>query len=160
MAKKKPDKSSATPTIDNRRARHDYHILETLEVGIILHGSEVKSVRASNISLREGYVSAREHPLELTLHNVSIGEYQPSGANQHSMGRVRKLLAHKRETKKLARMVDQKGMTIVPLKLYFKNGYAKLLIGVGQGKASHDKRHSIAEREHKRDMDRAMSKRM
>ncbi len=159
MAKQR-DKSSATPTIENRRARHDYHILETLEVGLVLHGSEVKSVRASNISLQEGYVSAREAPLSLTLHGVSIGEYQPSGANQHAMGRTRTLLAHKREILKLARMVDQKGMTIIPLKLYFKNGYAKLLIGVGRGKASHDKRHAIAEREHKRDMDRAMSKRM
>jgi len=157
---KKLDKSSATPTIENRRARHDYHILETLEVGIILHGSEVKAVRASNINISQGYISAREAPLSLTLHGASIGEYQPSGANQHSMGRVRVLLAHKREILKLARMVDQKGMTIVPLKLYFKNGYAKLLIGVGQGKAAHDKRHAIAEREHKRDMDRAMSKRM
>ena len=147
-------------TIENRRARHDYTILDTLEVGVVLAGTEVKSVRAGNISLAEGYVSAREVPLELTLHNVSIGEYGPAGPRQHALSRPRRLLAHKREITKLARQMDQKGLTIVPLKLYFKDGWAKILIGVGQGRAHHDKRQAIADREHQRDMDRAMSKRV
>ncbi len=158
MAKKQPNPDERT--IENRRARFDYHISDTLEVGIMLRGSEVKSVRAGKVSLAEGYVRVQDEPSGLYLHSVTIDEYGPAaGATQHSLGRVRKLLAHKREIAKLARQVDQKGMTIVPLKLYFKSGYAKLLIGLGLGKSSHDKRRSIAERESKRDIGRAMSRR-
>jgi SsrA-binding protein len=148
-----------TPVIENRKARFDYHIEDTLEVGIVLRGSEIKAVRNSLVSLGEGYVIARENPLELTLVNVNIGEYGPAAALGHKPTRARALLAHKREIIKLAREVSRKGMTIVPLKLYFKNGYAKLLIGVAKGKASHDKRQAIAQRESKRDIDRAMSRR-
>jgi SsrA-binding protein len=152
-------KAKTDPTIENRRARFDYHISDTLEVGIMLRGSEVKSVRDGKMSLAEGYVRVQENPPALYLHSATIDEYGPAGGRQHAMGRTRKLLAHKREIAKLARQVDQKGMTIVPLKLYFKNGYAKLLIGLGQGKSSHDKRHAIAERESRRDISRAMSRR-
>lgn len=158
MAKKKAEKDQ-TPSIENRKARFDYQIGETLEVGIVLRGSEIKAVRDSLVSLGEGYVLARESPLELTLLNVNIGEYAPAAALGHKPTRARPLLAHKREILKLAREVSKKGMTIVPLKLYFKNGFAKLLIGVAKGKATHDKRHTIAERESKRDIDRAMSRR-
>ncbi len=157
MAKQrtKPDER----TIENRRARFDYHISDTLEAGIMLRGSEVKSVRDGKVSLAEGYVRVQLDPPALFLHGATIDEYGPAASRQHSMGRIRKLLAHKREIAKLHRQVDQKGMTIVPLKLYFKNGYAKLLIGLGQGKSKHDKRQSIAERESKRDINRAMSRR-
>lgn len=158
MAKKKPD-TDLTPTIENRRARFDYHISETLEVGMVLRGSEIKSVRNSLVSLGEGYIAAKEIPPSLTLLNVTIGEYAPAAAMGHKPTRARPLLAHKREIQKLARQIDQKGMTIVPLKLYFKNGFAKLLIGVAKGKAAHDKRNTISEREAKRDIDRAMSRR-
>lgn len=156
-----PKKPPQSPTIENRRARFDYAISDTLEVGIMLSGPEVKSVRASKISLAEGYIRVQEQPLALYLHGVSIDEYSPAAGAPHRPGmvRTRKLLAHKREIAKLARLVDQKGMTIVPLKMYFKNGFAKLLIGLGKGKTRHDKRTSIAARESKRDIDRAMSKR-
>lgn len=157
MAKQKP--KSNEPTIENRRARHDYFISETLEVGMVLVGSEVKSVRDGKVSLAEGYVRASEDPLELTLHSVNIAEYPPAGAHQHTPTRVRTLLAHRKEIIRLARLSAKRGMTIVPLKLYFKNGFAKLLIGVAEGKARHDKRQAIAKREMERDIARALSRR-
>ncbi|USN98517.1 MAG: SsrA-binding protein SmpB [Phycisphaeraceae bacterium] len=158
MAKSgKHHKKSDTPTIENRRARHDYFISDTLEVGIRLVGTEVKAVRDGKASLKEGYVSVENG--QLTLHNVNIGEYPPAGQLQHAMVRRRRLLAHRREIKRLARQVEQKGVTLVPLKLYFKDSWAKLLIGLGTGKAQHDKRQSIKERDMERDIRRAMSRR-
>lgn len=125
-----------------------------------LKGTEIKSVRAGKVSLSEGYVSASEAPLEMLLHSVHIAEYPPAGpAVQHAPTRVRRLLAHKKEIRKLATAVQRKGVTLVPLKIYFKNGRAKLLIGLGTGRKAADKRHAIAAREMKRDMDRAMSRR-
>lgn len=153
-------KKSQTPVIENRRARHEYHIGETVEVGIVLLGSEVKAVRESNVSIAEGYVTATEEPLGLALHSVNIGPYGPAGPAAHPPVRVRTLLAHRREIRRLAKLVQQKGATIVPLRLYFKDGFAKLLIGVGVGKSRHDKRDAIAKRETDRDIRRAMSKRM
>lgn len=158
MAKKKS--STTTPSVENRKARHNYFILDTLEVGIVLRGTEVKSVRDGRISIAEGYVRVEPTPPALYLHGVDIGEYAPAGPLTHSAKRTRKLLAHKREILKLARAVDQKGVTVIPLKLYFKDGYAKLLIGLGKGKAAHDKRESIKDRDAKRDISRAMSRRM
>ncbi len=159
MAKhKKPNPDERT--IENRRARHDYAIGATLEVGIKLHGSEVKSVRAGNVSLAEGYVRAEEFPPRLMLHSVNIGVYGPAGSRQHAPVRARTLLANRTEIIRLAREQMKKGTTIVPLKIYFKNGFAKLLVGVGTGKTSVDKRQSIQEREVKRDIQRAMSKRL
>lgn len=157
MAKKKvnPDER----VMENRKARFDYHISETLECGIRLQGSEVKSIRDGKVSLAEGYVRVQDKPLALYLHSVTIDEYGPAGGKQHAMGRTRKLLAHKREIAKLWRQVQQKGMTVVPLKMYFKNGYAKVLIGLGKGKSKADKRQTIADRESKRDMSRAMTRR-
>jgi len=155
---KKPAKSD-TPTIENRKARFNYIITDTLECGIMLQGSEVKSVRDGKVSIAEGYVRVQENPPALYLHSVSIDEYGPAGVLGHKLARTRKLLAHKREIAKLARQVDQKGMTIVPLKIYFKDGYAKVLIGLGKGKAAHDKRSTIKERESNRDIARAMSRR-
>jgi SsrA-binding protein len=157
VAKKKPNKE---PTIENRRARHDYTISDTLEVGIMLHGTEVKSVRDGKVSLAEGYVRVEEQPPALYLHGVTIDEYGPAGPRNHALARTRKLLAKKREIEKLGRQVAQKGMTILPLKMYFKSGFAKLLIGVGQGRSRHDKRQAIAAKETKRDLQRAMSRRV
>jgi len=158
----KRDDKALEPTIENRRARFEYTIGETFEVGIALRGTEIKSVREGHVSLAEGYVRATAKPLELTLHSANIGEYGPAGpignGRQHTPTRVRALLAHKREIMKLAAESEVKGMTIVPLKLYFKNGYAKLLIGVAKGKAKHDKRDTIKDREAKREMDRAMTR--
>lgn len=160
----KKDKKSDSPVIENRKARFDYHILDTLEVGIALRGSEVKSVRDGHISLTEGYVRLETQPPCLYLHGVNIQEYAPAGPQgnkrQHHPTRSRVLLAHKREILKLARQVEQKGMTIVPLKMYFKDGFAKVLIGLAEGKATHDKRQAISERQAKRDIARAMSRRV
>lgn len=155
-------KQPATPEIVNRRARHDYFIEDTLEVGIRLVGTEVKSVRAGRISLAEGYVRAHDNPIALELHSVHIDEYSAAGrgARQHNPTRGRALLAHKREIRKLAKASAVKGVTIVPLKVYFKDGKAKLLIGLGRGKAQHDKRQDIKKRESDREMRRATSKRL
>jgi SsrA-binding protein len=157
MAKRKDKPDS--PTIENRRARFDYAITEELEVGIILKGSEVKAVRNSLISLGEGFVRVAENPPTLELYNVMIGDYGPAAALGHKQVRPRGLLAKKQEIIRLYRKVQVKGMTIVPLKMYFKNGYAKLLIGLGKGKTKGDRRETIAKREAKRDMDRAVSRR-
>jgi len=154
----KPDNPDER-TIENRKARFSYHIEETLEVGIVLRGSEIKSVRNGEVSLGEGFVRVEVAPPALMLHNVNIGEYGPAGALGHKPVRPRTLLAHKREILKLAKQTDVKGMTCVPLKLYFKNGYAKLLIGVARGKTSQDKRQTISKREAERDINRAMSRR-
>ncbi len=161
----KKNAKPGTPTVENRKARFDYHISDTLEVGIALTGPEVKSVRDGQVSLAEGYVRVQPVPPALYLHGVTIAEYGPAagggsgGDRRQRLDRTRLLLAHKREIAKLARQVDQKGMTVVPLKLYFKNNWAKLLIGVGKGRSKHDKRRAIGERETRRDIDRAMSKR-
>lgn len=159
MAKSKKSISNE-PEIVNRKARHEYQIEETLEVGIQLAGTEVKAVRAGRISLGEAYVRAEQTPLSLTLHSAHIGEYAPAGTNQHPAVRQRTLLAHKREIARLARLSAVKGVTIVPLKLYFKNGYAKLLVGIGRGKGKSDKRQDLKQREAQRAIDRAMSKRV
>lgn len=158
MAGKK--KKTRSVTIENRRARHDYLLGDTLEVGIRLTGTEVKSLRDGRASLVEGYVRAQEFPLELTLHGMTIDEYPPAGALQHKPGRVRTLLAHKREVQRLVKAVSQRGVTLVPLQLYFKGPWAKIVIAVGTGKRKADKRQAIAERQSKRDIARAMSKRV
>lgn len=152
----------ATPEFHNRKARHLYHIDETLECGVKLVGTEVKSVRAGRMSIAEGYVMAREEPEpRLELIGVHIDEYAPAGAvNQHRPTQTRLLLAKKREILKLARKAQEKGVTLVPLKAYFKNGYVKVLIGVARGKKEHDKRHDIKKRETDRDLRRVMSKRV
>ncbi|MFO0872923.1 MAG: SsrA-binding protein SmpB [Phycisphaerales bacterium] len=149
--------STHEPTIENRRARHDYHIDETIECGIKLTGTEIKSIRASQVSLQEGWVEATDAPVALVLHGAHIGEYPPAGERrQHAPTRNRTLLAHGREIRKLAERTRAKGVTLVPLKIYFVRGKAKLLIGLGHGKKQADKRQDIATREAKREMDRAM----
>lgn len=162
MAAKKKDKSNE-PEVLNRRAYHDYFVSDTLEVGIKLVGTEVRSIRAGRCAIGDGYVRAEADPPRLTVHGLHIDEYAaagpPSAGRQHALGRTRTLLAHKREIVKLARASDEKGVTIIPLKLYFKDGRVKLLIGLARGKAHHDKRQDIKKREADRDIRRAMSKR-
>lgn len=160
MAGKKK-KNQGPPVIENRRARFEFHILDTVEVGIILMGSEVKAARMGHVSLAEGYVRASSTPPTLELIGVSIGEYPPAGAMQHKLNRIRRLLAHRKEILRLAERVEARGMTIVPLKLFFGDrGFAKLQIGLAQGKTRVDKRHAIAKRDVQRDIARAMSKRL
>ncbi len=157
---KKSSKSNA-PVIDNRRARHDYSIQDTIEVGIALVGSEVKSIRAGQASLAEGWIRASERPIKLTLHGGHIAEYQNASVNhQHDPIRTRVLLAHRREIRKLAKYTQSPGRTLVPLKLYFVNGRAKLLVGFATGKQRSDKRQDLAKRTASREMDRAMKRRL
>lgn len=148
------------PAFENRRARHEYHVDETVECGVVLLGTEVKSIRAGRASIAEGYVRATSEPLRIDLLNVHIDEYAPAGASrQHRPTQSRKLLAHKREIRKLAKAQEQKGVTLVPLKMYFKNGYVKVLVGIARGKREYDKRQDIKKRDQDRELRRAMSRR-
>jgi SsrA-binding protein len=139
---------------DNRKARHNYLVLDTLECGIVLVGSEVKSLRVGGLSLDEAY--GRVDKGELWLVNANIAEYTFSHALNHEPKRRRKLLMHRREMRKFADKAFEKGLTLVPLKMYFKEGRAKVLMGVCRGKQKHDKRESIKQRDTKRELDRAM----
>ena len=152
---KRSHKAATETVIENRRARHDYHILDTLECGIVLTGTEVKSLRDGQASLGEGFVRVEDDGESLVLHQVHIPEYPPAGpARQHEPARRRRLLAHAREIRKLRKQAEEKGLTIVPLKMYLTRGVAKLEIGVARGKKAHDKRRSIAERDMRRELDR------
>ncbi|HWB18725.1 MAG TPA: SsrA-binding protein SmpB [Phycisphaerales bacterium] len=149
------------PMIANRKASHDYIIEDTLECGVELTGTEVKSVRQGQISLAEGYVRATEEPLSLVMHSVHIAEYPPAGeAHQHKPTRARNLLAHKREILKFAKKTKQKGFTLIPLKVYFVRGRAKILVGLAKGKTHSDKRQSLAKKDAQREISRAMSKKL
>lgn len=142
---------------DNRKARHNYHVLDTLECGVVLVGSEVKSLRSGTLSLDEAY--GRVEGDEVWLVGANIAEYSYSHALNHVPKRRRKLLLHRREIKKFAGMAYEKGLTLVPLKMYFKGGRAKVLLGVCRGKQKHDKREDLKKRDARREIDRAMRKR-
>jgi SsrA-binding protein len=160
MTKKNENKILA-PRIENRKARHDYHIVDRLEVGIILQGSEVKSIRHGEVSLGEGFARIEPKTMELFLYNVNIAPYrQAMGNNGHEPTRPRKLLAHRREIDKLFASVSTKGTTLVPLAMYFVRGKVKIEIGVGEGKQGHDKRQDIKTRDADREMKRAMSRKV
>lgn len=138
----------------NRRARHEYEILERYEAGLVLEGTEVKGLRERGATIRDAYVQIRDG--EAWLVGAHIADYINSGQTGHDVLRTRKLLLHRREIEKLARAVSEKGLTIVPLRLYFSKGLAKLEIGVARGKSVYDKRRAIAERDAKRDAERAI----
>ncbi len=143
---------------DNRKARHDYMIEETVEAGIVLTGSEIKSVRAGRVNLRGSY--ARILNDEVFLYEAHISPYEQSGTYfNHEPTRTRKLLLHRREISRLEGLVRQKGLTLVPLKLYFKGRRAKLELGVARGKKLYDKREDIARREATRDIERVLKSR-
>ena len=137
----------------NRRARHDYFILDTFEAGLVLTGTEVKSLRAGKASLGEAYATVENG--EAWVVQMHIPPYEQGNRWNPDPVRALKLLLHRREIEKLESAVAQKGQTVVPLKLYFSRGRAKLLIGIAKGKKVYDKRHAIAERDSKREMDRA-----
>jgi SsrA-binding protein len=137
----------------NRRASHDYFILETFEAGLVLAGTEVKSLRAGKASLAESYAGI-EHG-EVVVRQLHIPPYAQGNRWNLDPVRPRKLLLHRREIAALKAAIERKGLTVVPLRLYFRNGYAKLLVGIAKGKKAHDKRHAIAERDAKREMARA-----
>jgi SsrA-binding protein len=138
----------------NKKARHDYHIDATFEAGIVLVGTEVKSLRAGRASLVDAFAQFRER--ELFLHGLHIPEYTQGTWTNHAPRRVRKLLLHRTELERLERKSQESGTTIVPLALYFKDGYAKVEIALARGKKSFDKRQTLAERDAKRDIARAI----
>lgn len=138
---------------ENRKARHDYHIHETYEAGIVLTGTEVKSLRAGKANLKDSY--ARIDNGELMLHNMHISPYDQGNRFNHEPLRTRKLLMHRYEINKLIGKTQEKGYTLVPLKLYFTRGKAKVEVALATGKKTYDKRQDIAERDAKREIDRA-----
>ena len=140
----------------NRRARHDYKVGETFEAGIMLVGTEVKSCRAGNAHLNEAYVQVMG--LEVFLIGAYIGEYAQGNRQNHEPARTRKLLLNRNEIDKLYVKTREKGFTIVPLSLYFKNGRVKIEIGLGKGQAREDQRQRIKERDANREMDKAMKR--
>ena len=142
----------------NRKAYHDYHIEETYEAGIVLTGTEVKSVRGARVNLRDSY--ARVEGGELFLFNMHISPYEPGNRFNHEPRRTRKLLMHKAEIGRLAGTVQQKGYTLVPHMIYFLRGLVKVELGLASGKRLYDKRRSIAERDQQREMGRAVKERM
>jgi SsrA-binding protein len=137
----------------NKKARFDYHIDDTWEAGLVLMGTEVKSLRMGRASLVDGYAQVRDG--EVWLMNVHIPEYLQGTWTNHSARRSRKLLLHKREIARIIEKTRESGLTVIPLALYFNDGRAKVEIGLARGKKSHDKRQAIAERESKREMARA-----
>lgn len=151
---KKHHTKAANEVANNRKARHDYNILETYEAGISLTGTEIKSVRASKINIKDGFVQARNG--ELWLENVNIGIYNQGNQFNHDPLRNRKLLLHKKEIRKISGSVQEKGITVVPLKVYLKHGFAKVLIGVAEGKRQYDKRETIKKRDQELEIRRVM----
>lgn len=141
--------------VENRKARHDYHILETIEVGMALLGTEVKSLREHKVVVGDAYAAITRGG-ELMLYNAAIQPYTHGNVHNHEERRARKLLAHKHEIAKLAGKVQEKGLTLIVLKLYFKNGRAKALLGLGKGKKEYDRRDDIKRRQDDREAQRAM----
>jgi SsrA-binding protein len=160
MAREKAQKPSADGydlIVDNRKARHDFFIEEALEAGMALTGTEVKSLRGHRANLRDSY--ARVKNGEMFLHGVHIGAYAPAGPFSHQETRARKLLLHRREIERLWGRVRERGYSLVPLKLYFKNGRAKVEIGLAKGKKLYDKREAIARKSTEREIQRAIKTR-
>jgi SsrA-binding protein len=141
----------------NRRARHEYHIEDVFEAGLVLTGTEVKSLRAGRASLAEGFAQISDH--EAWLHNVHIPEYTQGTWTNHEPRRTRKLLMHRKEIDKLAAETAERGLTLVPLSLYFKDGKAKVELALARGKRTYDKRHDLARRDAAREVDRALRRR-
>ena len=140
----------------NRKARHEYHILEKFEGGIVLRGSEVKALREGKANIKEAYV--RFVRTELYVIGMHIGEYSNAGYSSHTPVHDRKLLLHKQELRKIQRMVEEKGKTLIPLSMYFKGGYVKVAFGLAQGKKIWDKRKNKMEKDVTRQIDRELKK--
>ena len=139
----------------NRQASHKYHLLEKWEAGLVLTGTEVKSLREGKAQIKDGYASLRDG--EVWLHNVHIPPYAPASRENHEPERSRKLLMHKREIERLIGKTREKGLTLIPTRLYFSGGRAKVEIALARGKDVGDKRRAMKDRDHKRDIERALS---
>ncbi len=143
--------------VSNRRARHEYHILERFEAGLALTGTEVKSLRDGKAVLRDAF--AMERSGELWLVGATIEHYDKGNRQNHEVTRDRKLLLHRKEIDRLAERIAEKGLTVVPLRIYFKGGRAKVELGLGRGKEGVDKRHAMAERDVQREIQRELKAR-
>jgi SsrA-binding protein len=154
MAKTKKRKIGAGDVASNRYASHRYELLERLECGIALEGTEVKALRASGAQLKDGYAAVSGG--EMWLYSVYIPPYAPASRENHDPERPRKLLLHRREIERLAARAQERGLTLVPTRIYFSGAHAKVEIALGRGKDLYDKRQSIRERETKRDIERAV----
>ena len=141
----------------NKRARHDYHILETWEAGLVLTGPEVKSLRDGRANLGDAYAIVNDG--EVYLLNMHIAPYEQASYNNVEPTRTRKLLLHRREIRKMIGSVERQGLTLVPLELYFRNGRAKVALALGKGKKEHDKREDLAKKDAEREIARAVSRR-
>ncbi len=153
MSKPEPN-PDVVSVAKNRRARHDYSILDTYEAGLVLTGSEVKSLRDGKANLSDAYGIVRDG--EIYIINLHISQYERASYNNHEPTRTRKLLLHKREIGRLIGAVERQGLTLVPLELYFKRGIAKVALALGKGKKLHDKRESERERDADREIARAV----
>lgn len=154
MAAKTARHAKDRDVAQNRRAFFEYQITDRFEAGLVLHGSEVKGLRAGGASIADAYVQVRGG--EAWLIGAHIGDYEQAGRGGHDVRRSRKLLLHRREIERIAGDLAQKGLSLVPLRLYFNDdGRAKIELGLGRGKSVYDKRHSIAERDARRESDRA-----
>lgn len=153
MAKNKNDNVVA----QNRKASHDYFIEETYEAGLVLQGTEIKSIRKGSVNLKDSF--ARVQNGEVFLHNMHVAPYEQGNRYNHDPERTRKLLLHKKEINKLIGKTKETGYSLVPLKLYIKHGYAKLLIGIGKGKKNYDKRDSLRQKTAQREIEKAFRER-
>lgn len=147
-------KKRSRPLAQNRRASHDYFIEETYEAGIVLRGTEIKSIRAGRVNIADAHVRIMNN--EAQLINMHIAPYEQGNRFNHDPTRTRKLLLHRHEIDKLLGLTQRQGYALVPLRLYIKNGFAKVLIGLGKGKKRHDKREDLKQKQMKRDIDRAL----
>ncbi len=152
-----PKEKKDTVIAQNKKAYHDYFVDETYEAGLSLSGTEVKSIRAGRVNLKDSYVSCKTG--EAILIGMHISPYEFGNSFNHEPMRSRRLLLHRREINKLIGLTQQEGYTLIPLKLYFKGSYVKLQLGLCRGKKNYDKRATIAERDAKRNMDRALKER-
>ena len=157
MAKGKKRKASPGDVATNRQASYRFDLLDRLETGIVLTGTEVKSLRSGTAQIKDGYAQVRDG--ELWLHNVHIAPYGPASRENHDPDRPRKLLAHKGEIDRLVGKIQERGLTLVPTRIYFSGPRAKVEIALARGKDRFDKRESIKAREQKRDMERALHER-
>ncbi len=139
----------------NKKAHHDYFIEETYEAGIVLKGTEIKSIRNGRVNLKDAHARIDKNG-EVQLVNMHIAEYTQGNRFNHDPTRTRKLLLHRKEIDKLIGLIQQQGYTLVPLKLYIKNGFAKVLLGLGKGTKKYDKREDLKKKQMKRDIDRAL----
>jgi len=144
--------SSETEIVQNKKARFEYEILDTIEAGIVLKGTEVKSVRLKKVNIQDAYARIKDG--EAFLYGMNISPYESGNIFNHDPMRVRKLLLHKQEIKRLTGKQQEKGLTLVPLKVYWKNGKVKVLLGLAKGKTLYDKRHDIKKRDSDRELQR------